>query len=90
MIRKEIKLSNPKGIHARPSALIVKSGQKYKSNITIEKDGQLANAANIMEIIALGAQFGSQLVLTAQGEDEEAAMTELIDIFNRKFDDEPM
>ncbi|WP_028973235.1 HPr family phosphocarrier protein [Spirochaeta cellobiosiphila] len=89
MIKKEIVLTNPKGIHARPSAMIVQTGQKYQSKITIIKSGIEADACNIMEIIALGAQFQEELEITTEGPDEEEAMKDMLAIFERKFDDEP-
>jgi len=89
MIEKQIILTNPKGIHARPSAMIVQTATKYQSDIQIHKGNMVASAGNIMEIIALGAQFQEKLTIVVNGPDEEEAMGEMLAIFERRFDDEP-
>lgn len=88
MIQKTIVLTNPKGIHARPSAMILKTAENYQSEITLSKDGETANAADIMSILALGAMHGDTLVLTADGSDEGEALQHLIEVFERRFDDD--
>ena len=88
MIEREITINNRAGIHARPAALIVQTAAKYKSKITIEKDGSRINAKSIMGIITLGAGYGAVLKLVADGEDEIDAAGALTDLFNRKFEEE--
>ena len=83
-----IKVSNRAGIHARPSAIIVQATKNIKSNVFIEKDTYRINAKSIMGIITLGAAYGTELKLIAEGEDEIAAIEILTKLFESKFEEE--
>jgi phosphocarrier protein HPr len=87
MIEKSVILTNPKGIHARPSALILKTAQQYNASIQLIKDGEVADAGDIMSVLALGAMHGDTLLLRADGPDENEAIEHLLEIFDRKVDD---
>jgi len=88
MIEKIIVVSNRAGIHARPSALLVQITKNFKSNIYIEKDEYRINAKSIMGIITLGAGYGTELKIIAEGEDEEAAIESIVKLFESKFEEE--
>jgi len=55
MINKTIKVSNKLGLHARPSALMVRAATKYRSDFFIEKDGMKVNGKSIMGVMMLSA-----------------------------------
>lgn len=80
-------MTNPKGIHARPSAMILKTAENYHSKITICKGAELADADDIMSIISLGAMHGDELTIRTDGPDEDDAMAHMLEIFARRFDD---
>jgi phosphocarrier protein len=85
---REITVINKLGIHARPAAMFVKTANKFESHITVEKDGEQVNGKSIMGLMMLAAGQGSRLVITAEGQDAEAAVRELESLFQRKFDEE--
>jgi phosphocarrier protein len=82
---KEIAVINQLGIHARPAAMFVKLANKFQSDIIAEKDGEQINGKSIMGLLMLGAAQGSKLKLTATGNDAEAAVRELEELFASKF-----
>jgi len=88
MTEQIIKVINRAGIHARPSAILVQTTKNFKSNIYIEKDEYRINAKSIMGIITLGAGYGTELKIIAEGEDEEAAIEALAKLFESKFEEE--
>ena len=88
MIERIIKVINRAGIHARPSALLVQTTKNFQSNIFIEKDEYRINAKSIMGIITLGAGYGTELKIIAEGEDEDAAVEALVKLFESKFEEE--
>ena len=88
MVEKIIKVANRAGIHARPSALLVQITKDFKSNIYFEKGANRINAKSIMGIITLGATYGTELKIIADGEDEEYAVETLIKLFESKFEEE--
>jgi phosphocarrier protein len=88
MTEKTITVSNRAGIHARPSSMIVQLIKNHKCNIFFEKDNDRINAKSIMGLLTLGATYGTELKIIAEGEDEEDAVKILADLFDSKFDEE--
>lgn len=88
MKEKIVKIINRAGIHARPSALLVQTTKNYKSNIFFEKGSDRINAKSIMGIITLGAAYGSEIKIIAEGEDEQEAVDNLVKLFESKFEEE--
>ena len=88
MTEKAVKVSNRAGIHARPSALLVQTTKNFKANIYIEKNNDRINAKSIMGVITLGASYGTELKIIAEGEDEQAAVEAVAKLFESKFEEE--
>ena len=87
MIEKIVKIKNKAGLHTRPAATIVKLASKYKCEFFIAKDGLNINGKSIIGVMTLAAETGSELILTFEGEDEQRASDEIIDFFDRGFDE---
>jgi len=88
MTMRNVKILNRAGIHARPASLIVQTAQQFESSIWIEKDNLKINAKSIMNILTLGATYQTAMVISAEGPDEEDAVSELCDLFDNKFKEE--
>jgi phosphocarrier protein len=88
MTEKIVTVINRAGIHARPSALLVQTTKNFKSNIYIEKNNDRINAKSIMGIITLGASYGTELKIIAEGEDEQTAVETVARLFESKFEEE--
>lgn len=65
------------GIHARPAGLFVKKAGEFASAITIEKDGKEVDAKRILGVMGLGAKKGAEVIIKAEGADEDAAIAAL-------------
>lgn len=87
-MEKIVKVSNRAGIHARPSAILVQTTKNFKSEIFFETDGNRINAKSILNIIALGAQYGTEIKIIAEGEDAQTAIDTLVNLFDSKFEEE--
>ncbi|MEW6196934.1 MAG: HPr family phosphocarrier protein [Bacteroidota bacterium] len=87
MIEKKVKIVNNAGLHTRPAATIVKLAAKYRSDFFLNKDGLHINGKSIIGVMTLAAEKGSEIVLTFDGADEEEAAKEIVDYFNRGFDE---
>ena len=68
----EIKLQN--GLEARPVAMLVQVASKFESRMYLESTGKKVNAKSIMGMMSLGLDNGDQVMVTAEGTDEEAAV----------------
>ncbi|MDR0876837.1 MAG: HPr family phosphocarrier protein [Treponema sp.] len=88
MTEQTITIRNRAGIHARPAALLVQATKDFKSNIYFEKDNDRINAKSIMGIITLGAAYGAEIRIVAEGEDEQSAVDALVRLFESKFEEE--
>jgi phosphocarrier protein HPr len=87
MLEKEIVVSNKLGLHARASAKLVQLVQSFKSTVWLVSKGREVNAQSIMGVMMLAAGIGTPLTIRADGPDESVALTAVVDLFNRKFDE---
>jgi phosphocarrier protein HPr len=87
MVEKEVTIKNRAGIHARPAALIVKVASKFSSQIFIVKGSEKINAKSIMGIITLGAGYNTPITITAEGEDQDAALEAMVDLVENRFEE---
>ena len=88
MVEKSVIIGNRAGIHARPAAMLVQITKNFESNIYFEKGTDRINAKSIMGIITLGAAYGTEIKIIAEGNDEEAAVDALVRMFESKFEEE--
>ena len=87
-ITRELIIINRLGLHARPSAMFVKTASRFKCEIWVEKDGERVNGKSIMGLMMLAAGQGSKLLLTCEGNDCDKALAEIEEIIRRKFDED--
>ncbi len=78
-------IPNTLGLHARPASLFVKLAEKFKSKITVEKDGMVVNGKSIMSLLMLVAECGSTLIIKAEGPDEDEAIEALVNLVKDGF-----
>ena len=64
---KELTIVNRLGLHARPSAMFVKTASRFRCEIWVEKDGERVNGKSIMGLMMLAAGQGSKLLVTCEG-----------------------
>lgn len=87
MIQKQVTIINKAGIHTRPASTIVKIAAKYKSDFFLSKNGFEVNGKSIIGVMTLAAEKGSCLTLIFDGSDEEELAKEMLDFFERGFDE---
>ena len=87
-IVKELTIINRLGLHARPSAMFVKTAGRFRAEIWVEKDGERVNGKSIMGLMMLAAGQGSRLLVSCEGADAEKALAEIEAIVLRKFDED--
>ena len=85
MIRREIKVVNKLGLHARASAKLTQMASSFKSEVWISRNGRRVNAKSIMGVMMLAAGLGSTVEIEASGADEEAAIAGLEKLFADRF-----
>ena len=65
------------GIHARPAGLLVKEAKQFASAITLECGDKKAAAKGLMAVMGMAVKQGNTVVVTAEGDDEDAAIAAL-------------
>ncbi|SIR04567.1 phosphocarrier protein HPr [Alkalispirochaeta americana] len=73
MIKKEIRINNPTGLHTRPGNQFVKLAKTFTSDITIQKDSNLFNGKSLVKLMKAGISQGDMITLNCEGEDEVCA-----------------
>jgi phosphotransferase system HPr (HPr) family protein len=86
-IEKELWVENRLGLHARPVAKIATAAQQFDADITLEKDGLIVNARDLLDVLALDCPQGTRLVLRASGPQAREAATSITSLFARKFEE---
>ncbi|MDA8678762.1 HPr family phosphocarrier protein [Luminiphilus sp.] len=85
MIQKDIKVTNPLGLHARPAAKIVECAGRFSSDIWLRYNDQEIDAKSIMSVLMLAAPVGAVLTLRIEGNDESPAHDALEQLFATGF-----
>ena len=75
MVSKSMTINIPKGLEARPVALLVQVASQYESSIYVEIQEKKVNAKSIMGMMSLGLAEGEKITIIANGPDEEDAVS---------------
>lgn len=81
-------IRNRLGLHARAAALLVKTANRFASEVILEKDGVEVNGKSIMGILMLAASKGSKITLRVEGKDSTQAIQTLGKLIEDKFGEE--
>ncbi|MBQ2320206.1 MAG: HPr family phosphocarrier protein [Lachnospiraceae bacterium] len=77
MVTKKMKIQLQNGLEARPVAVLVQVASQYNSSIYVEYENRKVNAKSIMGMMTLGLIAGEEVVVSANGDDEETAMSDI-------------
>ena len=78
MVSKETVVIDKMGLHMRPANNFISAMTKYKSDITIEFNGNKINGKSIMNIMAACIKYGSRITVSCDGEDEQQMLDEAV------------
>ena len=65
------------GIHARPAGILVKEAKATGAKVTLEANGKTVDATKLMAIMGMGVKKGTEVTVTVEGADEDAAAEKL-------------
>lgn len=74
MVTQNMKIEIQSGLEARPVAMFVQTACQYDSSIYVEHENKRVNAKSIMGMMTLGLAAGEDVLVSADGTDEEAAI----------------
>jgi phosphocarrier protein HPr len=84
-MKREIVITNARGLHARASAKFVKCAEQFEADIKVSRDGQTVPATSIMGLMMLAAHPGANILVEAEGPDAAAALDALETLVVEKF-----
>jgi phosphocarrier protein len=83
-----VKITNPTGLHLRPAGNLCREAVRFKSKITFQYEGKnIANAKSVLSVLGSCVAMGDEILLMCEGEDEEDAISYLVDFIERGLDD---
>jgi len=88
MLTKDFLIINKLGLHARASALFVKTASRFAAEIRLSKEGVEVNGKSIMGIMMLAASKGTTVSLSVEGADEAEALQAIGDLITNGFGEE--
>ena len=79
---------NELGMHARAAAKLVRLASEFDCEVSVEKDGQRADAKSVMGVLLLCGQKGSEIVVRAEGPGAERAVSVIGELIRDRFQEE--
>ena len=81
-------IKNQKGLHARAAAKFVKTANIFNAEIRVIKGETDVSGRSIMGLMMLAAGIGCDVEMRATGPDARAALAAIVDLIDKKFDEE--
>jgi phosphocarrier protein len=88
MISRQVIIKNKIGLHARPAAMLIHRVNDYKSSFILTKGEESTNLRSITSLMKMRVKCGDMITLAAKGEDEESALSSLVELIEGKFGEE--
>jgi phosphocarrier protein len=88
LTRRDVRITNRLGLHARAAARFVHTANRFRARISAVRDGRTMDGKSILGILLLAASQGSTLTLEADGEDEREALEALVRLVEGGFGEE--
>ena len=85
MTSRDVTIVNQLGMHARAAAKFVHLAARFSSNVRVARDGREMDGKSIMGLLLLAAARGSVVRISAEGDDEQDAMTALTGLVETGF-----
>lgn len=85
-----VTIENRLGLHARPAMLFAETASNFTSDITVQRtDGkEPVDGKSIMQLMMLAATQGTELDVSATGDDAQFAVDELVKLIKGHFMEE--
>lgn len=84
-MKKDVKIINDSGLHARPASIFVKKANEFESQIFVKLGEKTINAKSIISLIKLGIKNESIITVIADGKDEKQALDALVQLIDKEI-----
>ena len=84
-LRREVQITNQRGLHARASAKFVNLASELDATVEVEKDGNKVCGTSLMGVVMLAAAKGHGIVFHVSGTNAEDALEKLASLVEERF-----
>jgi phosphocarrier protein HPr len=88
MTSRTVTVANRLGLHARAASKFVHLASRFQAQVRVGRGSQSMDGKSIMGILLLAAASGTPLTVSADGQDELAAVDALCAFIERGFDED--
>ena len=90
LVERTVKVSNKYGLHARASTRLAQLASQFSASVLLvgEEAPEPVDATSIIEVMSMGAENGQDITIRVEGEDAEVAIEAIVELFQRKFDED--
>lgn len=67
--QRTVRVTNPDGLHLRTCEAVARVASAFRAEATVSRGEKRANAESVLDLMALGAEEGTELHLEASGPD---------------------
>ena len=85
MVKRDLKIINKLGMHARAAAKFVNLASSFESDVELGKGDRMVNGKSILGVMMLAASRGTSVSLRVEGNDEVAAADKLEELVRQRF-----
>src|SRR5947199_141751 len=79
-LRRTVVITNPQGLHMRPAAAFAEAASRFDSAVTVARAGTPVDGKDMLQLLLLAAECGTELELEANGPDAAAALDALAEV----------
>jgi phosphocarrier protein len=86
--RREVRIVNQRGLHARASAQLAKIAGRFEARVLLSTKSDEVSALSIMGMLMLAATRGTRLTIRGEGADAEQAVAAIAQMIENGFEEE--
>ena len=88
MVSRSVTVVNQLGLHARAAARFLNLATRFQSHVRVGRDAKVMDGKSIMGILLLAAGRGASITISAEGLDEQEAVSALAHLVETGFGEE--
>ncbi len=78
MVSKTVVFQCDEALQMKAVAVLIQKASAFRSSIYLSRSGRRANAKSLLGVMSLGIENAAEIEITADGEDQEAALDSLV------------
>ena len=87
-VRAQLTLKNTQGLHARAAAVFIRALTGLRAEVSVSWQNRVVNGRSMLDLMTLGAPYGSVLEIQVNGADADAALAALTKVIEDRFYEE--